>query len=266
MTHIDIATALADVNTGFTDANGQTLHLDAFGSFLACRRPLPANETILRDFDGQESEIKPSTLGRLKDGFSPEARYDADLTFNPEFLSTEAQTPFNHRYMFVGLKTAGRQAAANWGNFHDLTVPTNTFKLYLQVNHPEFVGSYMTDMLKLTADGESVDITKQYLKKYRTSEDEAHLKRCAALLIQECQIIRPEQLLVFSATTNKIMQEMSEAGYFAADPYAQALVTNRVVLMHYATRRKFGTWIKQVAPQTVTLARQQKRVRYGDYH
>ena len=68
--------------------------------------------------------------------------------------------PVNRRVMFVGENLAVRvdpeaSHGAPYSMFHDLTLPTNTYKLYVQVNDRRLQGAYVTDAVKNTAESNS---------------------------------------------------------------------------------------------------------------
>ncbi|MFL2028088.1 hypothetical protein [Loigolactobacillus zhaoyuanensis] len=157
--HEAIRQSLESIRTDFWELDPKTkqpvreLKLHEFASFLACERPLPLNATILRDFAGQA--IKPKALGE---------KYQPDFDFSSTFFTDDQ--PFNNQYMFVGLNVAARTGAADtreWWNFHDKKLPTNTFKLYLELNQDErYRGCYITDVIKNTVDSDSANVGQNF--------------------------------------------------------------------------------------------------------
>lgn len=245
-THAEVKDLLENIHTNFFDsATGKELKVHDFSSFLVCENPLPINPVILHDFKGHEADIKPTEL--LK-------RYQPDFTFKKSFFNEEKDQPFNNKYMFVALNVAARAEEndiSEWCNFRDTKLPTNTYKLYLELNNDErFRGSYITDIIKNVVDSDSGNVSQNFLasgKQALSENNEKVLGKSAAVFMEECHAVQPEKLVLFGGTAEKVVVKMLKNGLFKNDDYVTDLIKNHKTITHYSYVRAFDEWINKYA-------------------
>lgn len=185
-THDEVGKLLENIHTNFWEYDKEThkptneLGIRDFSSFLVCKKPLPLNSTILKDFLGSEDNIKPHLLTE---------KYHANFAFDDSFFSADKDKVFNNEYMFVALNVADRKNGdtSAWSNFHDQTMINNTYRLYLELNEDYcFRGCYITDIIKNTIDSNSGNVKRNFFlsesKKLSLTRLDGDEKRAEKLL------------------------------------------------------------------------------------
>jgi len=157
------------------DGENKEYSIDNFSSFLITQNELISNDSIQSFFDNKK--FTPTDIFENRnDLFKEKLRdYSENKKINQKhFLEESFKFPdhffnsgkdLNNKYMFVGLNVAERAGVndyGNWGNFRDVKMPTNTFKLYTQFNDLKFKGCYITDIIKSVVDSDSGNIKRNF--------------------------------------------------------------------------------------------------------
>lgn len=144
------------------------LNVSQFGSFVDNNCPLPSNREMITRAKERNVKLTATKIGGTDVEKEKKINKDTVLFSDTDLRLTEKerdQQPLNRYVMFVAENMAARPdpKAAHGGffsMFHDLTRPTNTYKLYTQLNDSRFRGAYITDLIKNTEESDSghVDI------------------------------------------------------------------------------------------------------------
>jgi len=194
------------IDTGFKDEHNNKIGIDSFASFLITKNELKSNATIQDFFKDKKENFTPTDIVKNKQFKKESFDFPENEDDDKHFLSESFKFPdnffnsdedFNNEYMFVGLNVAERAGDtdySNWGNFRDVKNPTNTFKLYTQLNDSKFKGCYITDIIKSVIDSDSGNVMRNFfiksneinngelsLLKYPDEDDKADSQRANKL-------------------------------------------------------------------------------------
>ncbi|WP_156321878.1 hypothetical protein [Lacticaseibacillus thailandensis] len=266
----------------------EKIYVRQFGSFLDNNSPLPSNQDLLAEAARQHVKLTPTTI--TKQLFK-----DVNLKLDEEDEALDKR-PINRRVMFVAENSAVRtdgkgdnKTFDNFTMFHDTDRPTNTFKLYAQVNDRRLQDAYITDAIKNKSESDSQKLKAAFLiagpktitlanwqqhqaaairvlmRSYAgvgaaaATEDEAVARltanaetfaKSACIFAQECAVIEPKQLVVFGQDAATVLRQMKP--FFSGNTQLTALIDELKVVRHYATIGNFANW---VATQNVELLR-----------
>ncbi|WP_338214062.1 hypothetical protein [Companilactobacillus muriivasis] len=182
----EVRDELLKIDTRFKDGNDD-IGVDSFASFLTTKGKFPSNKKIgdyfkergIVDFTPNDFQSSNSKSKKSKSTDSSKPLFDNDLFAFPDDFFNEDE--FKNDYMFVGLNAAYRSGDKNysgWGNFRDVDRPTNTYKLYVQINDKSndefddklankgrFNGSYVTDIIKSYTDSNAGKVMRNFFIK-----------------------------------------------------------------------------------------------------